>query len=67
VPSLITYDALISVCEKSTQLKRALEVFQGLHRHHAMPNLVTYNTLVSACAKGKQPELALRIFQVAQP
>ncbi|EFN59084.1 hypothetical protein CHLNCDRAFT_137845 [Chlorella variabilis] len=51
-PSTISYNALISACERCGQPDRALEVFASMQRRgQAPPNAVTFNTLISACAK----------------
>ena len=63
VPDVITYNALISACEKREQPERALEVFKGMSWKGVVPNVITYNALISACEKGEQPERALEVFK----
>ena len=59
VPDVITYNALISTCEKGKQPQRALEVFQAMQQQGVVPDVITYSALISACEKGKQPQQAL--------
>ena len=49
VPEIITYNALISVCEKGKQPERALEMFQALQRQGMVPDIITYSALISVC------------------
>ena len=41
VPDLITYNALISACEKSKQLEQALKIFENMQKKGVIPNLIT--------------------------
>ena len=66
VPEVITYNAVISACEKGKQAERALEVFQTMQWQGVVPNVITYSAVVSASEKGKQPERALEMFQAMQ-
>ena len=52
VPSAITYDALISACEKGKQPERALELFEAMQRQGVVADKITYKALMSACEKG---------------
>ena len=56
VPDSITYNALISACEKGEQFEKALAVFSALERQGVVPDAMTCNALLSACEKGSQPE-----------
>ena len=47
-PELITYNAMISACEKGKQPKMALEMFEAMQRQDALPNIITYSALLSA-------------------
>ena len=58
MPDVITYNALISACEKGKQPKQAGQMLQAMQWQRVVPNVVTYNALISAGAKGKQPEQA---------
>ena len=53
VPDAITYNALISACEKGKQPGRVLELFEAMQRQCVVPNAITYSTLISAYEKGK--------------
>ena len=53
VPDVITYNAVISACEKGKQAERALEVFKAMQWQCVVPNVITYNAVISACEKGR--------------
>ena len=53
VPNAITYNALISACEKSQALPRALQLCADLQRRSIKPDIFTYSALTSACEKGQ--------------
>ena len=63
VPNAITYNAVISACEKGKQPEQALEVFQALMQQGVVLDAITYDALISACETGKQPEQALKGFE----
>ena len=52
VPNVITYNALISACEKGKQPERALGVLEAMQQQGLEPNAITYNALISSCEKG---------------
>ena len=52
VPEVITYNALISACEKGTQPERALKLLDTMKQEGVVPGVITYNALISACEKG---------------
>jgi len=62
LPDVITYNAVISACEKGRQPEQALKVFQALQRQRTLPDIITYDAVVSAYEKGKQPSRALVMF-----
>ena len=66
VPNAITYNALISVCEKGKQPQQAVEVFRALVQQGVVSNVITYSALISACDTGKLPEQALKVFEAMQ-
>ena len=49
-PSVITYSALISACEKDKQPEQALKVFEALMQQGVVPDEITYNALMQALA-----------------
>ena len=66
-PNTVSYNSLLSACERCGQAERALEVF-GMMEREAGPtfgytgsSLITYNTLISACGKAGMYD------QVSQP
>eukprot|EP00435_Cladocopium_sp_Y103_P055504 s762_g18.t1 len=47
----ITYNAVISSCEKSKKADLALSLFDEMPRRQIRPTEITYNALISACDK----------------
>jgi pentatricopeptide repeat domain-containing protein 1 len=62
-PTVITYSALISACEKGAQWQRAVEVFEEMKAAGVQPTVITYSALISACEKGGQWERAVAVFE----
>ena len=58
LPAVITYNALISACEKGTLPQRALQLLETMRDHGLLPNLITHNAATSACEKGQKPQQA---------
>ena len=50
-PNIITYNSLISACEKAGRLDQALAVFDKLLASGLDPDVITYSALISACEK----------------
>jgi len=50
-PEIVTYNALISACEKGKDLRKALQFRQCMQRQDIKPTLVTFNALISALAR----------------
>ena len=46
VPNVITYNAMISACEKGKQPERALELFDAMKQQSMVPDVMTYNALI---------------------
>ena len=63
LPDVITYNALISACEKGTLSERALQLLETMLHQGLLPDVITYNALISACEKGTLPQRALEIFR----
>ena len=63
VRDLITYNAVISACEKFTQPERALELLGSMKWQVVVPDRITCNALISACEKGEQLQRALDLFE----
>ena len=59
---MITYNAVIRACEKSTKPARALELLEETRPKGVKPNVITYSSVISACAKGKLPERAQKLL-----
>ena len=64
VLNVMTYNALISACDKGQQAKQALEMLQAMQLQGVVPNVITYNVLISACEKlvSSHGEQALQHF-----
>ena len=43
----LPYNALISACEKSKQVKKALWIFAQMEAQEVEPSAITYNALIS--------------------
>ena len=48
VPDVITYDALISACEKGQQLEQALKIFEGIQYSCVVSDVITYIIVILA-------------------
>ena len=56
VPDVITYNALVSACEKGKQPERAFKVFHAMQRQGVVLDVIdaiTYNTLINDKHNGK--------------
>ena len=49
---MITYDYLISACEKCRMTERALQLLDALQQEGLQPDVITGSALISACEKG---------------
>lgn len=71
-PNTVSYNSLLSACERCGQADRALEVFSMMEREAAptfgytASSLVTYNILISACGKAGMYGKVCQIFQEMQ-
>ena len=66
VPSIVTYNAMVGICDNGTQLERALELFGAIQQQEVVPDLITYNALISTYHNGKHADRALELFEVMQ-
>ena len=55
---VITYNALISACEKGNQPQQALQLFEAMRQQGMLPDVITHSVLISTCEKRKQLERA---------
>lgn len=62
LPDVITYNALITACNKDADPTRASELFGKMLSRGLRPTVITYSALINACAKGMAPERALVLF-----
>ncbi len=60
-PNVITYNAVISACEKGGKAEEALEIFKAIPVGITL-DVITYTAVISACGKGGKAEKALEIF-----
>ena len=58
---MVTYNALISACEKGQEPRRAFDVGAGMLRPALLPSMVSYNALISACVKGRETRRAFDV------
>jgi len=59
---MITYSAMISVCEKGKQGEWALDIFQAMQWQGVVPDVIIYSAMISACEQGNHSERALEVF-----
>lgn len=60
-PTVVTFSALISACEKGQQWKLALQVLEEMKATFG-PNVIAYSAAISALSKGQQWEKAWELF-----
>lgn len=71
-PNTVSYNSLLSACERCGQAERALEVFSMMEKEagptlgYTGSSLVTYNTLISACGKAGMYDQVQKKFQEMQ-
>lgn len=67
-PNTVSYNSLLSACERCGQAERALEIFGMMEREagptfgYTASSLVTYNTLISACGKAGMYNKASQLY-----
>lgn len=64
--NLITYNTLMSTCQKCSQWERSLHFFLQLGLVKLIPDLVSYNTCLAACRKGAAWQQALQLWKPLQ-
>ena len=52
-PDMVSYNAVISACEKGEELLQAFDVCAVMMRQALAPDVVSYSALTSACETGK--------------
>ena len=62
---MITYNALISACDKGKEPSLALKLFETMRRRGVVPCVVTYSALISACEKGTESQFSLIVSSAA--
>lgn len=71
-PNTVSYNSLLSACERCGQAERALEVFGMMEREagptfgYTASSLVTYNTLISACGKAGMFDTVSQMYNEMQ-
>ena len=66
LPAVVTYNAVISACEKGQHPHQALQLLQEMQLKDILPNAVTYKAAISACEKGQHPHQALHLSQAGR-
>ena len=61
-PTIVTYNALTSTCEKGRGLTQALRLFEDVRRQGIKLDIVTYSALTSTCEKETDLTQALRLL-----
>jgi len=49
VPNVITYNALISACEKGGKPRQAHELFEAMRERGMVPNTISMGALILSC------------------
>merc|ERR1719333_1432023 len=62
-PDAITFNSLISACEKRMWPERATELLREMEETGPAPDVKAYTALMSCWAKSKQPEKALEVYR----
>ena len=60
-PTLVTYSAVISACEKGQELRRAFDVCAVMLRQALQPNIASYRTSISASANDQELRRAIDV------
>lgn len=66
IPSLISYNYVISACKKAGRPKEAVGLLREMRRAGCNPDLISYNTAISACVKCRMWEKALFVLREMQ-
>ncbi|CAK0806222.1 unnamed protein product [Prorocentrum cordatum] len=61
-PTVISYRAWISACEKGQQWQRALSLLSEMVETKLKPAAISYNAWISPCGKGQQWQRALSLL-----
>ena len=62
LPDVVTYNAMVSTCEKAQNLEAAQDYFNEMKWEGLTPNVVTYSAMVSTCEKAQNLEAAQDYF-----
>ena len=62
-PDIVTYNVLISTCEKGKDLRKALQLCEGIWHQGMKLDIVTYNALISTREKGQDLRKGLQLFK----
>ena len=61
-PSVISYNAAISACEKGGQWEPALQLLEEMKSSGIEPDVISYSAAISACEKGGRRERVLELL-----
>ena len=53
LPNVISYNAVVSACEKGQQGQQALGLLAVMQRTAVLPNVISYSAAISACENGQ--------------
>ena len=53
MPDVITYNAVISACEKGRRPDEALKLLAEMKAASLKPDVITYSAVISACREGR--------------
>ncbi|CAL1156233.1 unnamed protein product [Cladocopium goreaui] len=62
-PTLITYGALITCCEKGRQWQKALGLLQALKQQRLSVDVISYSACISAGEKARRSHVALELLE----
>ena len=60
--SVISYNATISACERSSKWTWALQLLQDISSRNLQPDTITFNTCISACSNALKWQRAVWLF-----
>ena len=65
IPTVITYNAVISACEKGNECQEALRLFNEMQTRGLTPNVITYSAIIEVLSVTNEITLMHNIVKVA--
>jgi pentatricopeptide repeat domain-containing protein 1 len=62
-PTVISYNAAVSACEKGGQWQQALFLLQTMPKANLRIDVISYSAAISACEKGGQWQQSVTLFE----